>query len=104
SETGRRSVTALVVAWVAGLLGRRPLSAAGVIGGVAVTVSLLVALGIFVQTGAAAMAAHATRGLPIDWQVELVPGSSADTVLSEMRSAASIAKTATVAYAASSGF
>ena len=71
-------MTALVVAWVAGLLERRPLSAAGVIGGVAVTV-WLVALGIFVQTGAAAMAAHATQGLPIDWQVELVPGTSLDS-------------------------
>ena len=55
-------------------------------------------------SSAAEMTARATADVPIDWQVELVPGASVDTIGEQMRSAARIARTAVVGYAAIDGF
>ncbi len=97
------SLGSTIVAWLAGLLKTRAPGIAAAVGGIAITVSLIVVLGAFMQSSAAEMTARATTDLPIDWQVELVPGASIDAVIAEMRSAAPIAKTAAVGYAAVDG-
>ena len=94
----------MIVAWLAGLVRTRTATLLGTVAGIAITVGLLVALGAFMRSSAAEMTAHATSDVPIDWQVELAPGTSAATVGEEMRSAARIARTSLVGYAASDGF
>ena len=82
----------MIVAWLAGLARTRTATLLGTVAGIAITVGLIVALGAFMRSSAAEMTAHATSDVPIDWQVELVPGASLDTVGEEMRSAARIAR------------
>jgi putative ABC transport system permease protein len=76
----------------------------GTIAGVAITVGLVVSLGAFMLSSAAEMTARATADIPIDWQVEVVPGASVDTIGEQMKSAARITRTAVVGYAAIDGF
>src|SRR5882724_1258245 len=97
-------MTSAIAAWLAGLLRTRTPGIVAAAGGIAVTVSLIVALGVFLQSSAAEMTARATNDLPIDWQVELVPGASMDAVVAEMHSAARITQTGIVGYAAAAGF
>jgi len=94
----------MIVAWLTGLVRARTATVVGTVAGVAITVGLIVALGAFMRSSAAEMTARATADVPIDWQVELVPGTAVDTIADEMRSAARIARTAIVGYAATDGF
>jgi putative ABC transport system permease protein len=94
----------MIAAWLAGLMRARTGTVIGTVAGVAITVGLIVALGAFMRSSAAEMTAHATSDVPIDWQAELVPSPSIDTIADEMRSAARIARTAIVGYAATDGF
>jgi putative ABC transport system permease protein len=94
----------MIVAWLAGLIRARTATVVGTVAGVAITVGLIVALGAFMRSSAAEMTARATADVPIDWQVELVPGTSVDTIADEMRGAARIARSAIVGYAGTDGF
>ncbi len=97
-------MSSTIAAWLAGLLRTRKPATLAAVAGIAVTVSLVAALGVFMQSSAAEMTARATSDLPIDWQVEIVPGGSIDTLISEMHSAARVTRTALVGYAAVNGF
>src|SRR5438552_17944979 len=94
----------MIGAWLSGLLRVRTAMLLGTVCGIAITVGLIVSLGAFLQSSAAEMTAYATSGVPIDWQVELVPGTAVESVSEEMRSATRIARMAEVGYAASQGF
>src|SRR5438552_1654319 len=94
----------MIGAWLSGLLRVRTAMLLGTVCGIAITVGLIISLGAFLQSSAAEMTAYATSGVPIDWQVELVPGASVESIVEEMRGAARIARTATVGYAVSDGF
>jgi putative ABC transport system permease protein len=93
----------MILPWLAGLARTRSGTFFGTVAGIAVTVGFLVAIGIFMRSSAAEMTARAVADLPIDWQVELVPGASADRVAEAMRSAARIVRLATIGYAVSDG-
>jgi putative ABC transport system permease protein len=94
----------MIGAWLAGLVRARTATVLGTVAGIAITVGLIVALSAFMASSAAEMTARATDNVPIDWQVELVPGASIDNVVEDMRSAARIVRTAIVGYATSDGF
>jgi putative ABC transport system permease protein len=94
----------MIGAWLAGLVRARTATVLGTVAGIAITVGLIVALSAFMALSAAEMTARATDNVPIDWQVELVPGASIDNVVEDMRSAARIVRTAIVGYATSDGF
>jgi putative ABC transport system permease protein len=94
----------MIVSWLVGLVRARTATVVGTITGVAITVGLIVALGAFMRTSAAEMTARATADVPIDWQAEVAPGTAVDTIVEDMRSAARIARTAIVGYAATDGF
>jgi putative ABC transport system permease protein len=94
----------MILAWLVGLARTRRGTFIGIIASIAVTVGFLASLGIFMRSSAAEMTRRATDGVPIDWQVELVPRASADGVAEAMRNAARIAHLAPVGYAASDGF
>src|SRR4029079_8956693 len=76
----------------------------GTIAGIAITVGFVVSLGAFIQSSTAEMTARAVMDVPIDWQVELAPGASSESVLEEMRGSAPILRTAVVGYASIEGF
>ena len=94
----------MIVSWLAGVLRARTATVAGTVAGVAITVGLIVALGAFMRSSAAEMTARATANVPIDWQVELVPGTAVSKIVDDMKGAARIARTATVGYAGTDGF
>jgi putative ABC transport system permease protein len=94
----------MILAWLAGLARTRRGTLFGTVAGIAVTVGFLLAIGIFMQSSAAEMTARATGKVPIDWQVELAPGTPAGGVADAMRAAVRIDRLSTVGYAAISGF
>jgi putative ABC transport system permease protein len=93
----------MIAAWLFGLVRTRTATVIGSAAGVAIMVGLIVALGAFVQSSTARMTVRATDNVPIDWQIEIVPGASVDAVGKAMRQAARIAHTAAVGYAAVDG-
>ncbi len=94
----------MIAAWLAGLLRTRPLSLVGTAAGIAVTVALIATLAAFVQTSGSAMTRSATAHVPVDWQIELVPGADPAVVLQAVKDAAAVSTMATVAYASVDGF
>jgi putative ABC transport system permease protein len=94
----------MIVLWLAGLARARTATVVGTIAGVAITVGLIVALGAFMRSSAAEMTARATADVPIDWQAEILPAASVETIANEIRAAARITRIAVVGYAATDGF
>jgi putative ABC transport system permease protein len=66
----------LVLTWLGGLLRRRTGRLIGQSAGVALAVLLLAALGTFFTSSRATMTTQAVRAVPVDWQVQVSPGSS----------------------------
>jgi len=70
-------MTALL--WLKGLLARRAVYLGGTVLGVALTVALLASLGAFIASSASSMTQRAIAGVPVDWQVQLSPGTNKQT-------------------------
>ena len=90
--------------WLKGILSYRPGRLLGAVCGVALTVALLALIGAFIASGAASMVQHAVADLPVDWQVQLAPGSDASAVKAAIESAASPSVLEKVGYADVDGF
>ena len=71
----------LLSLWFKGLLLQRSGRLIGIIIGVALTVSLLASLGAFITSSAASMTQRAVAGVPVDWQVQLSPGTDVHTAI-----------------------
>jgi putative ABC transport system permease protein len=71
--------------------------------GVALTVGILVSLGVFIANSAAAMTARATKAIPVDWQVQLVPGTAVGSAVDATHQAAPVDALEQVGYADVSG-
>jgi putative ABC transport system permease protein len=97
-------VRVVILSWIAGLFRTRPGRLAGSVAGVMLAVALIAALGAFLQRSTATMAARALATVPVDWQVELVPGASQADVITKLRKAAPVAKVQAVGYADVTGF
>jgi putative ABC transport system permease protein len=89
--------------WWAGLLRRRWGRLAATACGVAVAVALLAALGQFLAGAQASMTDRATRGVSVDWQVEVQPGADPAAVLGTVRSTPDIRAAVPVGFAATPG-
>jgi putative ABC transport system permease protein len=94
----------VVTLWLKGLLSHRSGRLLTAALGAALTVAMLVSLGIFIATSAAAMTARATEGIPVDWQVLIVPGTDPQSVINAARQAAPVDVLEQVGYADMSGF
>lgn len=94
----------MIPAWLGGLVRVRPVRMAGAASGVGVTVALLASLGVFLADSAATMTKRTVAAVPIDWQVEAVPGADGGKIESAIREAAPIAATEMVNYATVEGF
>ncbi|MGI8588584.1 MAG: FtsX-like permease family protein [Chloroflexia bacterium] len=90
--------------WLGGLLARRPGRLLGTGAGVACTVALLAALGAFLASSAAAMTTRAIAEVPVDWQIQLVPGSDPAQVVAALGQASSYTALEQVGYADTAGF
>jgi putative ABC transport system permease protein len=89
--------------WLKGLLTSRAGRLIAAALGVSITVAMLVALGMFVTASAAAMTAQATEAIPVDWQVQLVPGTDPQAIMAAARQAAPVDALQQVGYADVSG-
>ncbi len=94
----------MISTWLVGLAKTRTGVFLGTIAGIAVTVGLIVALGAFMLSSAAEMTARASSNVPIDWQVQLVPGTPEGTVRDKINAAAHVTQSAVVGYASVDGF
>ncbi len=90
--------------WIMGLLHHRLMRLLGAGFGIAVTVALLASLGAFLASSTATMTTRATLAVPIDWQVEAVPGADAAVIDAAIRKAAPVKALEQVFYAGTEGF
>ncbi len=87
-----------------GLLRHRPARLIGAAFSIALTVALLASLGIFLVNSTTSMTERATAAVPIDWQVEAVPGADPNAIAAAIHKAAPISALETVYYAKTGGF
>jgi putative ABC transport system permease protein len=90
--------------WLIGLVRTRSGRLVGTIGGVALTVAFIACLGAFLQSSAAEMTARSITQVPVDWQVQLLPGADRGAVVAALRSAAPVTALQLVGYADVPGF
>ncbi|MGH7107319.1 MAG: ABC transporter permease, partial [Acetobacteraceae bacterium] len=90
--------------WIHGLLAGRSGRLLGAMAGVALTVALIIAIGTFTVTASRSMTARAIAGLPVDWQLALLPGTDPASVEQALAKATKLSAVATVGYADSAGF
>lgn len=93
----------MIGTWFLGLVRTRNGRLAGSIAGIAITVALLAALGAFLAQSTASMTARAIASVPVDWQVELVPGTAIRSAEAVIRKAASVRALREVGYASVDG-
>ena len=70
----------MITLWMRGLLRRRPGRLIAAAAGIAVAVALLASLGAFLAHSQATMTDRAVRGVGIDWQVQVQPGTDPTTI------------------------
>ena len=90
--------------WLKGLLARRSGRLLGAMAGVALTVALLAAIGAFIVSASASMTQHAIAGVPVDWQIQLVPGTDPQTVRQALGKAIQYTALQRVGYGDAAGF
>ncbi len=88
-----------VLTWVGGLLRRRLGLMLPAVLGVGLTIALLATLGIFINASAATMTRRALGDVPVDWQIQLVPGSNPALIERTLRSAVRVHDLEEVGYA-----
>jgi putative ABC transport system permease protein len=82
----------MMLEWLLGLFRTRLGRIAGSIAGIALTVALIAALGVFIRTSTASMTQRAIATVPIDWQVEMVPGSNPADIQAAVMQAAPVTR------------
>ena len=85
--------------WVKGLVRRRGLRLAGMVVCVALAVALLGSLGMFFAFSNSRMTRAAIAGVPVDWQIQLAPGTDVGQAQTAIAKAPGIAAEQIVAFA-----
>lgn len=94
----------MIALWLRGLLQDRRGRLAGTIAGIALTVAMFAALGAFLTHSAASMTRRAISGVPVDWQVQIVPGTATSSIRLAVDKAVAVSKLQTVGYASVDAF
>ncbi len=94
----------LTMLWLKGLLAYRSGRLLGAIVGVALTVALLTSIGVFIASSSASMTQRAAANVPVDWQVQLSPGSDAQAVADAIGKSTAYTALEQVSYANTAGF
>jgi putative ABC transport system permease protein len=89
--------------WLKGLLAYRSGRMLGATAGVALTVALLVSISAFIASSAASMTRRAISDVPVDWQVQLSPGTGVSSVVEALGNATRYTELEQVGYADASG-
>ncbi|MHC2485348.1 ABC transporter permease [Rhizobium leguminosarum] len=90
--------------WLIGLIRTRSGRLVGTVGGVALTVAFIACLGTFLQSSATEMTARSVAQVPVDWQVQPLPGTDHSAVGAAIRSAAPVTGLQSIGYADVPGF
>jgi putative ABC transport system permease protein len=90
--------------WLRGLLAHRRARLLGAVLGIAIAVSLVASIGTFLSGSTAAMTDRAIAGVPLDWQVQTAPGTSAAQALNTVRTFPSVRTALPVAFFQTSGY
>lgn len=93
-----------ITTWLSGLVRRRYGRMLPAVLGVSLTIALLAILGIFINASAATMTRRALGDVPVDWQIELVPGADVAAVEQQLNKSARVRTVDPVGYANVSGF
>jgi putative ABC transport system permease protein len=93
----------LVVTWLGGLLHRRTGRMIGQSAGVALAVLMLATLGTFFTSSRATMTTQAVRAVPVDWQVQLSPGTRVAKASATVTATRGVTAALPVGYADTSG-
>ncbi len=70
----------MLLLWIRGVLAHRQLRVAGAAAGVALATALLVSMVLFLLNASASMTARAISTVPVDWQVQVIPGADANAI------------------------
>ncbi|MHB8652862.1 MAG: FtsX-like permease family protein [Terriglobia bacterium] len=93
----------IMLTWLSGLVRRRSGRMLPAVLGVSLTIALLAILGIFINVSAATMTQRALGDIPVDWQIEIVPGADIAAVEQNLRSAARVRTLDQIGYASVPG-
>ncbi|HAL36680.1 MAG TPA: ABC transporter permease [Polaromonas sp.] len=94
----------MIASWFLGLIKERNGRLVGSAAGIAVTVAMLASLGAFLAQSTASMTRRAVTGVPVDWQVQLVPGTTVQSISTVINQAAAVSTLHEVGYAEVDGF
>jgi putative ABC transport system permease protein len=94
----------MMTLWIRAVLLRRSGRVLGAAAGIAGAAALLLALGAFLSSSTATMMRRALENVPIDWQVQLMPGADVEAVESAMGAATRIVERERVQFADVAGF
>lgn len=94
----------LMVLWLKGIVKSRSGRLLGAAMGVALTVALLALLAGFITSSAASMTERAIKDVPVDWQVQLSPGSDPASIIGTIGRTTGYEALEVVGYADTSGF
>ncbi|MCU1657063.1 MAG: hypothetical protein JWO57_1719 [Pseudonocardiales bacterium] len=89
--------------WLGGLLRRRPARLGAAAIGIAIAVALLASLGSFLAHSKATMTDRAVRGVAVDWQVQVQPGTDPAAVDRLVQATAGVQASAAVGFAQTTG-
>lgn len=93
----------MISLWAFGLLRRRLGRMIGCATGISLTVAMLATLACFLASSSATLTARAVSGVPVDWQVELVPGTELQALSRALSASTRIRHIETVGYADTAG-
>jgi len=93
----------MLLKWLRASFAKRRGRMLGGMAGIAITIALLSSIGSFIAYSGAAMTARAIDSVPVDWQVQLNPGTSETTLKSELAKVTSVNSLETVGYADAQG-
>jgi putative ABC transport system permease protein len=94
----------MFVLWIRGVLVHRPARVAGSAAGLALTVTLLAVMALFLAGAGASMTSRAISAVPIDWQVQLMPGADERAIRNTINQTTLVQTVHRVRYADAAGF
>jgi putative ABC transport system permease protein len=89
----------MILSWLKGIFARRTGRMLGGIAGIALTMTLLSSIGSFISWSGASMTSRAIANVPVDWQIQIVPGTPLQSVLDALNKATAVTAIETTGYA-----
>lgn len=89
----------MYISWLKGVATHRPWRLFGAMVGVALTIAILAVVGTFIVSSAALMTQRAVAEVPVDWQIQLSPGTGAGKVVDAVKMSTSYSALEEVGYA-----